>query len=75
MWTDLNSQKGMIPPVLLDYQEEVGEQKRQGYGDNFSWTLCRISMPFTISDFCTAGGLYVSASSWQDPPTGPTPQI
>jgi len=47
--------------------------KCQGYGDNPAWTLATVTAPASISD-CqdhNGGGQYVSASSWQDCPTGP----
>ena len=31
-----------------------------------------VSGGMSVSNYCLAGGIYVSASSWQDPPTAPT---
>lgn len=45
--------------------------KAQGYGDNFAWTAAKVTAPASSSKKSLAGGLYVSASSWQDCPTGP----
>ena len=47
--------------------------KAQGYGDNFAWTQARVTAPASISAYQdhNGGGQYVSASSWQDCPTGP----
>lgn len=59
---------------LPDFNSRVNRDiKKQGYGDNFAWTLARVTAPATISDYQdhNGGGLYVSASSWQDCPTGP----
>ena len=47
--------------------------KAQGYGDNFAWTAAKVTAPACISAYQdhNGGGQYVSASSWQDCPTGP----
>ena len=48
------------------------ERKRQGWeAVEPSWTAANITAPATTSRKSLAGGLYVSASSWQDAPTGP----
>jgi len=47
--------------------------KSQGYGDNFAWTAAKVTAPAFLSTYQdhNGGGQYVSASSWQDYPTGP----
>lgn len=57
------------------YQEHVrgmAEYRRQGWTANFAFTRAVVVMISKASMICRCGGLYVSASSWQDPPTGPT---
>ena len=49
----------------------VSNCQRQGWGDNSAWTAATVTAPASTSTKSLAGGLYVSASSWQDCPTGP----
>ena len=51
----------------------VGNCQRQGWGDNPAWTTATVTAPAHISKYQdhNGGGQYVSASSWQDCPTGP----
>ena len=61
-----------MPSVYQEHVEEYAHYSRQGYGANFAYTRAVVVMVNRASMFARAGGLYVSASSWQDPPTGPT---
>jgi len=60
--------------VYQEHVKKIEHQRRQGFGANSGWTKTIVSAPATTSTYHdhNGGGQYVSASSWQDPPTGPT---
>ena len=53
--------------------DSTGTIRSQGYSDNPAWTAAKVTAPATASAYKdhSGAGLYVSASSWQDCPTGP----
>ena len=54
-----------------DYNR-TGDTSHQGWSkDVKAWDQANIVAPASASKATTAGGLYVSASAWQDAPTGP----
>ena len=54
----------------------TGDTSKQGWSkDVAAWDEANIVAPATTSKATTAGGLYVSASAWQDAPTGPPKTI
>jgi len=58
-----------------DYQR-TGDTSRQGHSMKVeAWDQANIVAPATSSKVTTAGGLYVSASAWQDAPTGPPKKL
>lgn len=58
-----------------DYQR-TGDTSRQGHSMKVeAWDQANVVAPATLSKVTTAGGLYVSASAWQDAPTGPPKKL
>ena len=61
-----------MPSVYRTTCEEYAHYSRQGCSANFAYTRAVVVMVNRASMDARTGWLYVSASSWQDPPTGPT---
>jgi len=70
MWTDLNSQKGMIPSALDCYTKRINITLTRGQSSWIRFLSMRsVARVFSVdgwADYCP---------NWLYPPTGPTPQI